>query len=89
MPIRLTAVAADDPQCAVVALTSFSRLGGGACQWSAADLAFVSIVNRGRDDRSNPQVSSLTFSCSLHCFGPCLNIRYTRNILALEIWFGE
>jgi hypothetical protein len=29
------------------------------------------------------QVSFLTFSCSLHCFGPCLNMRYTRNIVAL------
>jgi hypothetical protein len=81
MPVRLTVVAADDPQCAVVASTSFWRLGGGACQWSTVALAFVSIVNHGRDNRS--------FSCSLHYFGPCLNKRYTRNILALEIWFGE
>ena len=50
----------------------------------AVALASVSVVYRGRGDRSNPQVSFLAFSC-LHCFGPCLNMRYTRNIIVLEI----
>ena len=45
-------------------------------------LASVSIVCRGRGDRSDPQVSFLAFSYSLHCFGPCLNMRYIRNIVA-------
>jgi hypothetical protein len=58
------------------------RLGGGFSRWSAAALVSVSIVCHGRGDRSDPQVSFLTFSCSLHCFGPYLNMRYTRNIVA-------
>jgi hypothetical protein len=94
MPVRLVAVAAvvvtaKDPRCAVVALVSFWRLGGGAYQWSAAALASVSVVCHGRGDRSNTQVSSLAFSYSLHYFDPCLNMRYTRNILALEIWLDQ
>jgi hypothetical protein len=83
VPVRLVVV--EDPRCAVVALASFWRLGGGACRWSAATLASVFIVCHGRGDRSDQQVSFLAFSCSLHYFGPCLNMRYTRNILALEI----
>ena len=51
--IRLAAVV-EDPQCAVVAPTSFWRLGGGACQWSVAALASMSVVCRDRGDRSNP-----------------------------------
>jgi hypothetical protein len=55
VPIRLAAAAAvNDLQCAVVASASFWRLGSGACQWSAAALASVSVVSRGRDDRSDP-----------------------------------
>ena len=90
MPVRLaTVAAAEGPRCVVVAPASFWRLGGGACRWSAAALASVSVVCRGRGDRSDPQVSFLAFFYSLHCFGPCLNTRYTRNILALEIWLGQ
>ena len=88
MPVRLVA-ATEEPLCAVVALASFWRLGGGACRWSVTALASVSIVSRGRSDRSNLQVSFLAFSCSLHCFGPCLNMRYTRNIQVLEILLGQ
>jgi hypothetical protein len=55
VPIRLAAaVAADDPQCAMVALASFWRLGDGACRWSTMSLVSVSVVSHGRDDRSNP-----------------------------------
>ena len=90
VPVRQAAVAAaEDPQCAVVVPVSFWRLGGGACWWSTATLAFVSVVCRGRGDKSDLQLFFLAFSCSLHCFGPCLNMRYTRNILALEIWLGQ
>ena len=89
VPIRLAVAAAEDPRCAVVALASFWRLGSGACWWSAAALASVSVVCRDRGDRSDTQVSFIAFSCLLHYFGPCLNMRYTRNILALEIWLGQ
>jgi len=65
------------------------RLGDGASWWSMVALASVSIACYGRGDRSDPQVSFLVFSCSLHYFGPCLNMRYTRNILALDIWLGQ
>jgi hypothetical protein len=61
------------------------RLGGGVSRWSTVALASVSVVCRVRGEKSDPQVSFLAFSCSFHCFGPCLNMRYTRNILALEI----
>ena len=88
MPVRL-ATAEEDPRCAVVALASFWRLGNGACRWSAVELASMSVVYHDRGDRSDLQVSFLTFSCSLHYFGPFLNMRYTRNILALEIWLGQ
>ena len=55
MPVGLAAVAAvEDPWCAVVAPMSFCRLGGGACRWSAAVLASVSVVCHGRGDRSDP-----------------------------------
>ena len=91
MPVRLAAmVLVEDPCCAaVVAQASFWRLGGGSSRWSAVALAFVSVVCCGRGDRSDPHVSFLTFSCSLHCFGPCLNMRYTRNIVVFEIWLGQ
>jgi hypothetical protein len=82
VPIRL---AAADPWCAMVAPAFFWRLGGEACWWSAVELAFVSVVRHNRDDRADPQVSFLAFSYSLYCFGPYLNMRYIRNILALEI----
>ena len=85
MPVGLTtaaAVAMEDPQCAVVAQASFWRLGGRSSRWSVAALVSMSVVCRDRGDRSDPQVSFLAFSCSLHCFGPCLNMRYTRNIVA-------
>jgi hypothetical protein len=52
-------------------------------------LASMSIVCHGRGDRSDLQVSFLTFSCLLRCFGPYLNLRYTRNIVALQIWLGQ
>jgi hypothetical protein len=62
VPVRLVAAAAvADPWCAVVAPASFWRLGGGACQWSVAPLVFVSIVSRGRGDRSDPHVSFSPF----------------------------
>ena len=89
MPVGLAAAGEEDPQCAVVAQASFWRLGGRSSRWSVAALASVSVVYRGRGDRSDPQVSFLIFSYSLHYFGPCLNMRYTRNILALEIWLGQ
>jgi hypothetical protein len=86
VPIRLVtlvvAAAMEDPQCAMVAQASFWRLGGGSSWWSVASLASVSIVCHDRGDRSDPQVSFLAFSCSFHCFGPYLNMRYTRNIVA-------
>ena len=63
----------------MVAPTSFWRLGGGACRWSAVALAFVSVVCHDRGDRSDLQVSFLAFSCLFHYFGPCLNMRYTRT----------
>jgi hypothetical protein len=79
--IGLAAVAAKDPRCAaMVAQASFWRLGCRASWWSAAALASMSVVCRGRGDRSDPQVSSLPFSCLLHCFSPCLNVRYTRKL---------
>jgi hypothetical protein len=62
MPIRLVAAAAvADPRCAMVAPASFWRLGSGACQWSTAPLASVSVVSRGRGNRSDPQVSFSPF----------------------------
>ena len=51
-------------------------------------LVSVSVVCRDKGDRSDPQVSFVTFFC-LHCFGHCLNMRYTRNIVALQIWLGQ
>ena len=75
-------VATEVPQCAVVAQASFWRLGGGSSRWSAVALVSVSVVWHGRGDRSDPQVSFLTFFY-LYCFGPCLNMRYTRNIITL------
>ena len=64
VPIGLAVVvAAEDPRCAVVAQASFWRLGGGSSRWSTASLASVSVVCHGRGDRSDPQVSFLTFSC--------------------------
>ena len=57
MPVGLatTMVAAtEDPRCVVVAQASFWRLGGGACRWSVAALASVSVVCRGRGSRSDP-----------------------------------
>ena len=87
--VRLAAAEEEDPWCAMVALMSFWRLDGRACRWSTVALAFVSVAYHGSGDRSDPQVSFLAFSYSLHCFGPCLNMRYTRNILALEIWLGK
>ena len=91
VPIGLATAAAatEDPQCVVVAQASFWRLGGGSSQWSTAALASVSIVYRGRGDRSDPQVSFLAFSYSLHYFGPCLNMRYTRNSVVFQIWLGQ
>ena len=89
MPIGLVAaIAVEDPQCAVVAQASYWRLGGGSSRWSTMALVSMSVVCRGRGGRSDPQVSFLAFSC-LHCFGPSLNMRYRRNILALEIWLGQ
>ena len=79
MPIGLAETV--DPWCAGVRRWVFLMVHTA--------LAFVSVVCRGRGDRSDPQVSFLAFSCSLHYFGPCLNMRYTRNILALEIWLGQ
>ena len=85
VPVGLAAVAAtEDPQCVVVAQASFWRLDGGSSRWSVAALASVFVVCHGKGDKSNPQVSFLAFSYSLHYFGPCLNMRYTRNILALK-----
>ena len=81
VPVRLAAVAAEDPWCAVVAPASFWRLGGRACRWSALTLASVPVVCHDRGHRSDPQVSFLAFSYSLHCFGPCLDMGYTRNIV--------
>jgi hypothetical protein len=89
VPIGLAAAAATDPPCAVVAHASFWRLGSGSSQWSAATLASVSVMCRGRGDISDLQVSFLAFSYSLHCFDPCLNMKYTRNIVALQIWLGQ
>ena len=92
MPIGLvvvmTVAAMEDPQCAVVAEVSFWRLGGRSSRCRAAALASMSVVGRGIGDRSDPQVSFLAFSC-LHYFAPYLNMRYTTNILALEIWLGQ
>jgi hypothetical protein len=84
------AVAMEDPECVVVAQASFWRLGGWSSQWSAVALVSVSVVCHGRGNKSDPQVSFLAFSCLLHCFGPCscLNMRYTRNIVAFQIWLG-
>ena len=63
MPVRLAVVvAAEDPQCAVVVPVSFWRLGGGACRWSTAALASMSVVCRGRGDRSDPQVLPRTLA---------------------------
>ena len=92
MPVGLATVAAaaiEDPQCAMVAQASFWRLGGGSSWWSVVALASVSIVCHGRGDRSDPQVSFLAFSCSLHYFGPSLNLRYIRNIVAFQIWLDQ
>jgi hypothetical protein len=90
MLVRLAAVAVvEDSRCAMVAPVSFWRLGDGTCWWSVVALVSVSVVCHGRGDRSDPQVYFLAFSCSLHCFGPCLNMRYTRKILASEIWLGQ
>ena len=85
VPVRLVAMA-EDPRCAVVAPTSFRRLFWWGLKVEHGGLAFVSVVCHGRGDIFDPQVSFLAFSYSLHYFGPCLNLRYTRNILALEIW---
>jgi hypothetical protein len=52
-------------------------------------LVSVSVVCHGRVNRSDLQASFLAFSCSLHYFGPCLNMRYTRNIVALQIWLDQ
>jgi hypothetical protein len=83
VPVGLAVAAAtEDPQCVVVAQVSFWRLGGGSSWWSVAALVSVSVVCHGGGNRSDPQVSFLTFSCSLHYFGPCLNMRHTRNIVA-------
>ena len=89
VPVGLAAAttAMEDPQCAVVAQASFWRLCSGSSRWSVAALASVSVVCRDRGNKSDSQVSFLIFSC-LHCFGPCLNMRYTRNIVALQIWLG-
>ena len=59
VPVRLAAtVLVEDPCCAaVVAQASFWRLGGGSSRWSAMALGPVSIVCRGRGDRSDPHVS--------------------------------
>jgi hypothetical protein len=81
-----TATTTEDPYCAMVAQASFWRLGGGPSRWSVAALASVCIVCYDRGDRSDLQVSFLAFSYSLHCFGHCLNMRYTRNIIAFQIW---
>ena len=57
VPIGLVTVAAvvtEDPQCAVVAQASFWRLGDGSSRCTTAALASVSILCRGRDDRSDP-----------------------------------
>ena len=81
--------AAEDPRCALVAQATFWRLGGRSSWWSMVALVSVSIMCHGRGDTSDPQVSFLAFSCSLHYFGPCLNMRYTRNIVALQIWLGQ
>ena len=91
MPIGLAAVAVEeDPRyAAVVAQVSFWRLGGRSSWWSMAALASVFVLCHGRGDRYDPQVSFLAFSCSLRYFGPCLNMRYTRNIVALQIWLGQ
>ena len=90
MPIGLAAAtAAEDPWCAVLAQASFWRLGGRASQWSVVALASVSVVCRDRGDSSDLQVPFLAFSCLLHYFGPRLNMSYTRNILAFEIWLGQ
>ena len=56
VPIRLAtavAVVMEDLQCAMVAQASFWRLGGGSSRWSAAALASMSVVCRGRGDRSD------------------------------------
>ena len=90
VPIGLAVVAATEyPQCAVVAQVSFWRLGGGSSRWSVAALASVSVMCHGRGDRADPQVSFLAFSYSLHCVGPCLNMRSIRNIVAFQIWLGQ
>ena len=89
VPIGLAAVvAAEDPRCVVVAKPSFWRLGGKASRWCAA-LAFVFVVCHNRGDRSDLQVCFLAFSYLLHYFDPCLNMRYTRNIVAFQIWLGQ
>ena len=83
MPVGLAA-AAEDPWCAaMVAQASFCRLGDRASRCSVVALVSVSVVCHGRGDRSDLQVPFLAFSCLLHCFGPCLNMRCTRNIIAL------
>jgi len=86
--LAVVAAAAKDPRCVVLAQASFWRLGGGASRWSTVALVFMSVVCRGSGNRSDLQVPFLTFSNSLHYFGPCLNMSYTRNILAFEIWLG-
>jgi hypothetical protein len=66
---------------------------GGSCVLLEARRQ-VFLVERGgigvhvrRVPRQRRQIRStsllLTFSCSFHCFGPYLNMRYTRNIVAL------
>ena len=81
--------AVEDPWSAVVAQASFWRLGGEACRWSAMASASMFFVFHDSGDRSNPHVVFLAFSYLLHYFGPCLNMRYIRNILVLEIWLGQ
>jgi hypothetical protein len=79
VPVGLAAAVAaavEDPRCAMVAQAS---------QWSAAALAYVSILCHGRGDISDPQVPFSLFPVCFTVLGPCLNMSYTRNILALEI----
>ena len=86
VPVGLTVAAAtEDPHCGVVAQASFWRLGSRSSRWSVVALASVFIMCCSRGDRSDLQVSFLVFFYSLHYFGPCLNMRYTRNIVALQI----
>jgi hypothetical protein len=82
VPVGLAA-ATKDPWCAVVAQASVWRLGDVSSWWSTVALASMSVVCHGGGNKSDPSVSFLTFSYLLHYFGPCLYLRYTRNIVAL------